>query len=110
MRDLIEDMKQLVERRSKKRKGPQATLGSLQRWLKGATPAVRAYSNTVTKFANHHKLKDEQAAAACIETANSLRRLTGKTSSRDMFIPVLAPAITSGIRIPKTIADQKVPR
>ena len=75
MRDLIEDMKQLTERRSRKRKGPQATLGSLQRWLKGATPAIKAYSNTVTKFANHHKFKDEKAAAACIETANLLRSM-----------------------------------
>lgn len=75
MRDLVAEMKQLTERRARKRKGPQATLGSLQRWLKGATPAIRAYSNTVTKFASHHKFKDEKAGAACIETANLLRSM-----------------------------------
>ena len=78
MRDLIEDLKTLTERRARKRKGPQATLGSLQRWLKGATPAIRAYSNTVTKFANQYKFKDEEAAAACIETANILRDMEAK--------------------------------
>lgn len=78
MRDEIEGLKQVVERRARKRKGPQATLGSLQRWLKGATPAIRAYSNTVTKFANHHKFHDEKAEAACIETANILRDMETK--------------------------------
>jgi hypothetical protein len=78
VRDLIEDMKKLTERRARKRKGPQATLGSLQRWLKGATPAIKAYSNTVTKFANHYKFKDEKAEAACIETANILRDMEAK--------------------------------
>lgn len=76
MRDLIGELKGLTERRRHKRKkGPHATLGSLQRWLKGATPAIRAYANTVMKYSNTHKFHDDKAAAATTETANILRNM-----------------------------------
>jgi len=85
-------MKELTERRKRKRrKGPKGTLGSLQRWLKGATPAVRAYSKTMSKAVGHHKFGTDEAEAAAVETANLLRNMeTEITRLRDSVDAALA--------------------
>lgn len=68
----------MTERKSHQRtksKGPKATISSLQRWLKGAYPAVRAYSKNVSNFAVRYDFKSDRARNAAAETASILKNM-----------------------------------
>lgn len=68
------EMIALLEKKGKKT--PREALGSLQRWLKGANPAVKSYKTVLEDAVVKGMFKnDPESHAALVETASLLKQI-----------------------------------
>ena len=91
MRELIRELQERRRKRSSK-KDPKSKMGSLQRWLMGAKPAIKSYAKAAQLGAKSH-MRDESALGAMQEVATILSSIE-KHLER---LGELLPAVLKGL-------------